>query len=112
MVWCSKAASPMQLRLTRTMLMAAVAIVYALVALSLPCLLLDHAFAVQAGEEHHSDRDVHVWLEWAAGSSLSASPPPLSASLALLSASPVSSIRVRAVLPDLACHLRGPPALA
>ncbi|MCP9469151.1 MAG: hypothetical protein NNA31_04015 [Nitrospira sp.] len=102
----------MQGRLTRTMLMAAVAIVYALVALSLPCLLLDHAFAMQAGDEHHSGHDVHAWLEWAAGSSLADPPSPSLPSLAPVPASPVPSVVVRAVLPGLAHSLRGPPALA
>lgn len=112
MVWYSEAVRLMQGRLTRTMLMAAVAIVYALVALSLPCLLLDHAFAVQAGQEHHSDRDVHVWLEWAAGSSLSESPPPLAPSLAFEPALLLPCGVVRPVLSAFFPCLRGPPALA
>ncbi|MCP9471174.1 MAG: hypothetical protein NNA30_00365 [Nitrospira sp.] len=102
----------MQGRLTRTMLIAAVAMLYVLVALPLPYLLIDHYSAIQAGDTNHSDVDIHAWLEWAAGSSLSESPPPLPSSLAPLPASPIPSIVVRAVLPDLASHLRGPPALA
>jgi hypothetical protein len=102
----------MQVRLTRTILIAAVAMLYVLVAFPLPYLLLDHASAMQAGDKHHSDRDVHAWLEWAAGSSLAESPPPSPPSLAPVPASLVPSIRVRAVLPDLARYLRGPPALA
>ena len=61
----------MQTRLIRIMFIAAVAMLYGLVALPLPYLLIDHYSAVQAGDPDHSDADVHAWLEWAASSSLS-----------------------------------------
>lgn len=102
----------MKSRLIKLMVIIVIAIAYAMVALPLPYLLLDHSAAMQAGDAHHSDRDVHAWLEWAASSSLTESPPPLPASLAPLPAPPVPSVMVRAVLPDLASHLRGPPAFA
>lgn len=49
----------------RAILIVALVVLYALVAFPLPYLLLDHSSAMQAGDDHHSDRDGHAWLKWA-----------------------------------------------
>ncbi|MCS6285368.1 MAG: hypothetical protein H8K08_08050 [Nitrospira sp.] len=94
----------------RIVLVAAVAILYALVALPLPYLLVDHYSAMQSGDPSHSDLDIHAWLEWAAGSSLSEAglvvPSVPAPSLAL----PIPPVPVFSVLLDSALLGRGPPA--
>lgn len=71
MAWCNEVVRPMQVQVTRVMFIAAVTMLYVLVALPLPYLLVDHYSAMQAGDTSHSDVDIHAWLEWAASSSLS-----------------------------------------
>jgi hypothetical protein len=61
----------MRARPAQIVMIVAMAMLYALIALPLPYLLVDHYSAVQAGDPDHNEADVHVWLEWAAGSSLS-----------------------------------------
>jgi hypothetical protein len=111
MGWCSEVARPMQVQLTRTILIAAVAMLYVLVALPLPYLLIDHYSAMQVGDSNHSDVDIHAWLEWAAGSSLSGTalivPSVPAPSLSLT----IPSVHVFSVLLGSALHSRGPPAL-
>lgn len=100
----------MQIRLTRMVLIAAVAIVYALITLPLPYLLVDHYSAIQAGDSNHSDVDIHAWLEWAAGSSLSGTGLVL---LSVLNSSRVSTnppLQVFARLLEATSYPRGPPA--
>lgn len=111
MAWCSEVVRLMQAQLIRTILIAAVAILYVMVALPLPYLLVDHYSAMQAGDTSHSDVDIHAWLEWAAGSSLSGTGLVLSPVLvpSLVSANP--SLQVFARLLDATSYPRGPPAL-
>ncbi len=110
MAWCSEVVRPLQVQLTRTMLIAAVAMLYVLVALPLPYLLVDHYSAMQAGDTSHSDVDIHAWLEWAASSSLSGIGLVLSTVLvpSLISANP--SLQVFARLLEATSYSRGPPA--
>lgn len=92
------------------MLIAAVAVLYAVVALPLPYLLVDHYSAVQASDADHSDVDVHAWLEWAAGSSLSGSGlvwPSVLLSSAIL---PIPSVQEFSNLRLSVPYPRGPPA--
>lgn len=100
----------MQVPLIRTMLIAAVAMLYGLVVLPLPSLLLDHYSAMEAGDPAHSDVDVHAWLEWAAGSSLSGTvlivPSVPAPSLALIIPSAVAF----SILLGSTRRSRGPPA--
>lgn len=112
MAWCSEVVRLIQFQLTRPILIAAVTMLYVLVALPLPYFLIDHYSAIQAGDTNHSDVDIHAWLEWAAGSSLAASPPLSPPALAPVPAAPVTSVTVRAVLSDLVRYVRGPPSLA
>lgn len=110
MAWWSEVVRPMQVQLTRPILIAAVAILYVLVALPLPYLLVDHYSAMQAGETSHSDVDIHAWLEWAASFSFSGTVPvvPSVSAPSLLSAIP--AIPVFARLLDVTSSPRGPPA--
>ena len=111
MAWCSEVVRPMQVQLTRTILIAAVTMLYVLVALPLPYLLIDHYSSIQAGDTNHSDVDIHAWLEWAAGSSLSGTvlivPSVPAPSLSLT----IPSVRVFSVLLGSVLHSRGPPVL-
>jgi len=110
MDWCNHVLRSIQMSWLRLGLVAVVAVLYVLVALPLPYLLVDHYSAMQSGDPSHSDLDIHAWLEWAAGSSLSGSGlvvPSVSApSLAL----PIPSAPVFSVLLGSALLGRGPPA--
>ena len=100
----------MQARLIRVMFIAAVAMLYGLVALPLPYLLIDHYSAVQAGDPDHSDADVHAWLEWAASSSLSGTGlvlPSVPLPSAIL---PIPSVQGFSSLLVSVPYSRGPPA--
>ena len=99
----------MQIRLTRMVLIAAVAIVYALITLPLPYLLIDHYSAIQARDPNHSEVDVHAWLEWAAGSSLSGSVPVVPSVLVPLFALMIPSVQVFSILFGSTRRSRGPP---
>ncbi|MGE0644792.1 MAG: hypothetical protein AB7P24_14070 [Nitrospira sp.] len=111
MGWSREVAGTMQTRLAHAMLIAAVAIVYAVVALPLPYLLVDHYSAVQAGDTNHSDVDIHAWLEWATGSSLSGSDLVLSSALLQSAILPIPSVLECAKLLVAVLYARGPPAL-
>lgn len=60
----------MHARPAHLVLIMAAALLYAVGALSLPYLSIDHDVAAQVGDPGHSKGDVHDWLKWAAGSSL------------------------------------------
>ena len=100
----------MQARLIRVMFIAAVAMLYGLVALPLPYLLIDHYSAVQAGDPDHSDADVHAWLEWAASSSLSGTGLVLPSVLLPSAILPISSVQGFSSLLVSVPYSRGPPA--
>lgn len=102
----------MQPRLTRIMMIAAVAVLYALIALPLPYLLIDHYSAMQAEDSGHSDVDVHAWLEWAAGSSLSGTAPALPSVPVPSLSPPFPSAQVFPILLSSTLHSRGPPSAA
>jgi hypothetical protein len=91
-------------------MIVAMAMLYALIALPLPYLLVDHYSAVQAGDPDHNEADVHVWLEWAAGSSLSGTglvlPSVLSPSMLLT----MPLVQEFSGLPGSGLRSRGPPA--
>jgi hypothetical protein len=99
----------MGVRLVQAQLIAAVATLYMLVALPLPYLLLDHYSAMQAGDTNHSDVDIHAWLEWAAGSSLSGTLPVLPSVPAPSFSPSIPSVQVFSVLLGAVLHSRGPP---
>lgn len=111
MAWCSEVVRPMQAQLTRTILIAAVAILYVLVALPLPYLLVDHYSAMQAGDTSHSDVDIHAWLEWAAGSGLSVAVPVLPSVLVPSHPVAISSPQIFSAPLDFTLPSRGPPVL-
>lgn len=111
MAWWSEVVRPMQSQLTRPILIAAVAILYVLVALPLPYLLVDHYSAMQAGETSHSDVDIHAWLEWAASSGLSVAGPVLPSVPVLSRPVAISSPGIFSALLAFTLPSRGPPAL-
>lgn len=111
MDWCSEVARLMHVRLTRGMFIVAVAMLYALVALPLPYLLVDHYSAMQAGDATHSDVDIHAWLEWAASSGLSGAAPVLPSVLVPSRPVAISSTHIVSVLLAFTLQSRGPPAL-
>ncbi len=111
MAWCSEVVRLMQLQLTRPILIAAVAILYVLVALPLPYLLVDHYSAMQAGDTSHSDVDIHAWLEWAASSGLSVAVPVLPSILVPSRPVAVPSPQIFSALLDFTLPSRGPPVL-
>ncbi len=111
MDWGSEVARSMRARLIRAMLVAAVAILYALVALPLPYLLIDHYSAMQAEDPNHSNVDIHAWLEWAAGSSLSGTGPVLPSVLVPSLQVTIPSVHVFSVLLGSVLQSRGPPAI-
>ncbi len=114
MAWCSEVVrpmQPMQVQLTRTILIAAVAILYVLVALPLPYLLVDHYSAMQAGNTSHSDVDIHAWLEWAASSGLSVAVPVLPSVLIPSPPVAIPSPQIFSALLDFTLPSRGPPVL-
>ncbi len=112
MGWCSEVVRPMQVQLTRTMLIAAVAMLYVLVALPVHYLLVDHHSAIQAGDANHSEVDIHVWLEWAAGSGLFGTVPVLPSVLVPACSVTILSPHILSVLQDSTSLSRGPPILA
>ena len=100
----------MQARIIRVMFIAAVAMLYGLIALPLPSLLIDHYSAVQAGDPDHSDADVHAWLEWAAGSSLFGAGLILPSVLLPSAILPIPSVQGEASPLLSIPNSRGPPA--
>jgi hypothetical protein len=111
MAWCSEVVRMMQLQLTRPILIAAVAILYVLVALPLPYLLVDHYSAMQAGDTSHSDVDIHAWLEWAASSGLFVAVPVLPSILVPSRPVAIPSPQIFSALLDFTLPSRGPPVL-
>lgn len=109
MDWCREVVRPMKGQLTRAVLIAAVAILYALIALPLPYLLIDHHSAMQMGDPNHAEVDVHAWLEWAAGSSLSGSVPVVPSVLVPLLALMIPSVQVFSIQLGSTRRSRGPP---
>jgi hypothetical protein len=99
----------MTLRCRHICLIALVAGFYLLVALPLPFLLVDHYSSIAAADPEHSAVDIHVWLEWAAGASLSGAALVLAS--APLPALPIAV--VQALVPSVflasALRSRGPP---
>ena len=100
----------MQTRLIRVLFIAAVVMLYGLVALPLPCLLIDHYSAVQAGDLGHSDGDIHAWLEWAASTSLSGTGLVLPFMLLPSTILPIPSVQECSSLLMSIPYSRGPPA--
>lgn len=100
----------MRARPAQIVMIVAMAMLYALIALPLPYLLVDHYSAVQAGDPDHNEADVHVWLEWAAGSSLSGAglilPSVLSPSMLPM----IPSVQEFFGLSGTGLRSRGPPA--
>jgi len=111
MAWCSEVTRRIQSQLSCTILIAAVAILYVLVALPLPYLLVDHYSAMQAGDTSHSDVDIHAWLEWAASSGLSVAVPVLPSVLVPSHPVTISSPPIFSALLDFTLPSRGPPVL-
>lgn len=111
MAWCNGVVKAIRVRLVQALLIAAIAMLYVLVALPLPYLLLDHYSAIQAGDANHSDVDIYAWLEWAAGSSLSGAGPVLPSALAPSLPVTIPSTHAFSVLLGSALQSRGPPAI-
>jgi hypothetical protein len=99
----------MQTRLIREPFIAAVVMLHGLVALPLPCLLIDHYSAVRAGGPDHSDADVHAWLEWVASSSLSGTGLVLPSVLLPSAILPIPSVQGFSNLLVSVPYSRGPP---
>ncbi len=111
MDWCNEVVRWMRVRLIRAVLITTVAMLYVLVALPLPYLLVDHYSQMQAGDPGHSDADIHAWLEWAAGSSLSGTVLVLPSVPAPSFSPSIPSVQVFSVLLGSVLHSRGPPVL-
>jgi len=94
----------------RVILIAAIAMLYALMALPLPYLLIDHSAAMQLGDSQHSEDDVHAWLEWAVGSSLSGAGLVLPSVLLLSVLLSIPSVQQVSKLHLSVEYSRGPPA--
>lgn len=90
-------------------LIALVVALYLLVALPLPYLLVDHYSAVAAGDTAHSAVDIHVWLEWAAGSSLSGGKLVVALSQPFVGPVTVPSPRMASISFIAPIWSRGPP---
>lgn len=99
----------MSLRCRHICLIALVAGFYLLVALPLPFLLVDHYAGLAAGDPEHSAVDIHVWLEWAAGASLSGAVLVLASAPLLALPTTVVQALVPSVLLVSALRSRGPP---
>jgi len=85
-----------------------VAGLYLFVALPLPYLLVDHYSAMLDGDPDHSAVDIHVWLEWAAGSSLSGK-LVFFVSQPFVGPSTIPSCRISSILLASSLQARGPP---
>lgn len=83
---------------------------YLLAALPLPCLLLDHDAAMAAGDSAHSSVDIHAWLEWAAGSSLSTGHLVIEASQPFVGPALVPQLQIPVTSPVASLWSRGPPS--
>lgn len=83
---------------------------YLLSALPLPYLLLDHYSAMAGGDAGHSATDIHVWLEWAAGSSLSGGKLFMISSDLVAGAAAVLRSDMPSNMFVTAIRTRGPPA--
>ena len=90
-------------------LIVLIAGLYLLVALPLPYVLVDHYSAMLAGDAGHSDVDIHVWLEWAAGSSLSGGKLVFFVSQPLVGSCTAPSFRISSILLASSLQARGPP---
>jgi hypothetical protein len=110
MDWCNKVVRSMQVRLARTMVIAVVTLLYVMLLLPLPYLLVEHYSATQTGDSSHSDVDVHAWLEWATGSSLSGTSLVLSSTLLTSAILPILSVQGFSNLLVSVPYSRGPPA--
>jgi hypothetical protein len=99
----------MTLRCRHICLIALMTSFYLLVALPLPFLLVDHYSSIAADDPEHSAADIHVWLEWAAGASLSGAALVLAS--APLPAVPLAVVQVfiPSVFLASALRSRGPP---
>lgn len=99
----------MTTRIRQSFLIALLVGLYLLVALPLPYLLVDHYAAMLAGDADHSDVDIHVWLEWAAGSSLSGGQIVFAVSQLFVGPAPVPQFRIPSVPLIVSIWPRGPP---
>jgi len=111
MDWCNPVLRSVQIPLPRRVLVAAVAVLYVLVALPLPYLLVDHYSAMQAGDTSHSDVDIHEWLEWAASSGLSVAVSVLPSVLVPSRPVTISMPQIFSILLVFTLQSRGPPVL-
>lgn len=101
----------MTVRIRQPFLIALLVGLYLLIALPLPYLSVDHAAAMLAADADHSDSDIHVWLEWAAGSSLSGGKFVLFLSQAIVRPNQIPPARIPSILLACSTQSRGPPAL-
>jgi hypothetical protein len=101
----------MTTRIRQSVLIALLVGLYLLVALPLPYLLVDHDAAMLAADANHSASDIHAWLEWAAGSSLSGGKLVFFHSQAMVGSSVIPPSRIPSMLLASSLRSRGPPAL-
>lgn len=101
----------MTARIRQSFVIALLVGLYLLVALPLPYLLVDHYAAMLDSDANHSASDIHVWLEWAAGSSLSGETLVVFLSQAIVGSNSIPSVRAPSILLMSSRRSRGPPAL-
>lgn len=101
----------MTTRIRQSFLIALLVGLYLLVALPLPYLLIDHDAAMLAADANHSASDIHAWLEWAAGSSLSGGKLVFFLSRTIVGPNSISPARMAPILLAFSIQSRGPPAL-
>lgn len=101
----------MTTRIRQSFLIALLVGLYLMVALPLPYLLVDHYAAMLAADANHSASDIHVWLEWAAGSSLSGETLVVFLSQAIVGSNQIPPVRKSSILLLSSLRSRGPPAL-
>lgn len=82
---------------------------YLLAALSVPYLLIDHEAGIAAGHSEHAPADIHKWLEWAVGLSLTDAALVLAAVLLQAISFTISFIRVPSSYLVFTLGSRGPP---
>lgn len=101
----------MTTRIRQPFLIALLVGLYLLIALPLPYLSVDHDAAILAADANHSDSDIHVWLEWAAGSSLSGGKLVFFLSQAMVGPSVIPPSRIPSIILASSLRSRGPPVL-
>jgi hypothetical protein len=100
----------MHARPAHLVLIMAAALLYAVGALSLPYLSIDHDAAVQVGDPSHSNGDVHDWLKWATGSSLVGGKPVYFVAQPCVGSTRRPAAQAQFLLLSATSHSRAPPA--